>query len=208
MTDIVRANQVVPDAFAATLRQMYADVLRRPRRSRERREADRRLDGFLLAANEAGWTATALAFPLSITREWVRRRIERAVPVEGLPVVPAPPVRPEPLPPVIEPQPALADGEVAELRAMAAIASQVNGATAVDHPTRRISEKYSARLAGHVADGFSTSYLARVVGVTASAIAFRLARHGHRPLAPSMAARSDQTYRNRRVGDPNGRAAA
>lgn len=197
MSEIIRANQVLPDDFAATLRQMYASI----RGVREPSDANSRFDALLKTARDAGWSLTALAAPLGITREAVRRRIGRATRVDELMLVPVPPRRAVQEPPPLVESPKLPAAEIVDLRRMQAIARTVNGGTPVDSPLRRVSEQYSARLAAHVHSGFSVYYLARAIGVGTGAIFLRLARHGYRTPPPSIVGTSAAVYRNRKVGD-------
>lgn len=83
----------------------------------------------------------------------------------------------------------LARAEVDRLRRMQQTARQVRGATPADDVRRGVSVAYSARLAQHLADGYSVAYLASVVGVTGWTLQQRLMRHGHLPLSPSLARR-------------------
>jgi hypothetical protein len=75
-------GQQVPEDFAQTLRDV-------------RRDQPKRLSHLLRVANEAGWTLTALAEPLGVTREAVRIRIKLSDHPRNLPA----PTTAVPLPP-------------------------------------------------------------------------------------------------------------
>lgn len=182
MAEIAIINQQVPDAFADVLRNLAVT------------DPDR-LDSLLLAARTNGWTLTALAAPLGCTREWVRQRVLRAEPAVGLPDIPPPPRKVNPMPKPqrrLELKPEL----VEELREMHAIARTVNGGMSADHPARRVSEQLTAQLAAYVEQGVTAYYLAQVLGANPNTIKFRLARHGYRKPPPSFT----DTYKNRKVG--------
>lgn len=181
------AHQVVPDGFAETLRSL-------------RRTRDRRLAMTLRLAAQEGWTYVALAQPLGITRERVRQLANGATGHANGVDIPPPPYRPdpEPKPAPPPPPPALGKDEVGHLRRMWKKVKTVNGATPVDHPLRELSQQFTGELAAAHDRGVSVYMLAKQLGVSHGAIRFRLGRHGHLPLPPSM---RDQLYR----GVTNGR---
>lgn len=184
MSGIQKVNQKLPDDFAALLLRFAA------------KEGRERVDSLLANAKTNGWSLTALAEPFDCSREWIRLRVKRSRPMADLPPVPLPPRIPTPMP-VPDRRLRLRGDQVTELREMAAVASTVNGALEPSHPARRVSEQFTAQLAAYVKQGITAYYLSRVLGVTANAITFRLARHGYRDPNPSQA---HVAYLNRKVG--------
>jgi biotin operon repressor len=168
---IIGLRQVLPADFAEALRRM-------------RGERDPRLSPTLSAAYNEGWTATALGDALGVSREAVLQRILKSKGRSRMVNIPPPPRRPDP-----EPRPGRPEvpGEIADqLRALSAAARTVNGATAADDPRRQSSVELSALLAQLNDDGFSLGQLGEVLGVTPSAVLFRLSRHGYRNPPPSQ----------------------
>lgn len=169
----------LPEATARHLRQLYLDA---------QGQSQRRVDGYIWLLRKNGWTLRSIGDALGVTREAVRLRLLDAGPVGGLPPVELPPVPPTPLPKRpqrsrLKVSPALAR----ELRAELETASTVNGATPADDPRRTVSVRLTERLAALVDQGVAIKELARALGVTHNAVKFRLGRHGHRALPPSMA---------------------
>jgi hypothetical protein len=182
MSEMVKANQRVPEEFADILRHLYAS------------NPDR-LDSLLLAANMNGWTLSALAVPLGLGRERVRQRVAKAEPAVNLPEVPPVPRRDNQMPNPkrrLELKQELID----ELLEMQAVARTVNGAMHPENPARRVSEQFSAQIAAYVDQGVTVYYLAQVLGVHHNAIFTRLARHGYRDPAPSLVGTPGEAYRN------------
>lgn len=169
------AHQVVPDSFAETLR-----LLRRTR--------DLRLPMTLRLAAQEGWTYTALAQPLGVTRERVRQLANAATGHANGVDIPPPPYKPDPQPPGPPPPspPALSEKEVDHLRRLLKVARTVNGATPVDHPLRELSKQFAAELAAANGRGVSVYMIAQQLGVSTGAIRYRLGRHGYLPLPPSL----------------------
>lgn len=185
MSGIQKVNQKLPDDFAALLLRFAAE------------ESRERMDSLLANAKTNGWSLAALAEPFDCSREWIRLRVKRSRPMAGLPPIPLPPRIPTPMP-VPDRRLRLRGDQVTELREMAAVASTVNGALEPGHPARRVSEQFTAQLAAYVKQGITAYYLGQVLGVTANAITFRLARHGYRAPNPSQASAA---YLNRKVGE-------
>lgn len=188
MSAVVKKQQVLPPVFAELLRIMHAGE-------------DPRLDAVMELAYANGWTLTAMASALGVTRERIRQRVARATGFVDIPV-PLPPRHQTPPPPPdrrLRLKPELAE----QLREMCAVASTVNGGMDVDDPARRVSERFSAQLAAYVEQGVSIYHLAQVLGVTFGAIRSRLVRHGYLPPAPSQAGKPQHIYLNRKVGGQN-----
>lgn len=184
MSGLQKINQELPPEFAELLLRFAGE------------ESSARVDSLLANAKLNGWSLAALAVPFDCSREWIRLRVKRSRPMAGLPPVPLPPSIPTPMP-VPDRRLRLRGDQVTELREMAAVASTVNGALEPSHPARRVSEQFTAQLAAYVKQGITAYYLSQVLGVTASAITFRLARHGYRDPHPSQA---HVAYLNRKVG--------
>lgn len=169
-----RARQVVPSAMADRLAALYAAS------SAHGRSPD--LDNYIRTARELGWTLSAIARPLSITRETVRLRALKGFVDYDL-SIPSPPAR------VVQRQkiwPTLRPGEGDELRRLYALASRVRGNTALGHPNRIASERLSELIADLRLRGVRTREIAAATGVTKAAIDLRLARHGYTKNPPSQ----------------------
>lgn len=154
---------------------------------------DTRLAMALRLAAQEGWTYTALAQSLGLTRERVRQLANGATGHANGVDIPPPPNKPDPQPPA-PPPPALSKDEVDHLRRMWEKVRTVNGATPVGDPRRELSKQFAAELAAAHNRGVSVYMIARQLGVSHGAIRFRLGRHGYLPLPPSM---RDQQYKGR-----------
>lgn len=160
---------------------------------------DYRLGGYLVVLRSKGWSLATLAKPIGITRERVRQLAELdpiGTALEelncgawGFPV-PEVPTKPEVIKvkrTVIEPDPEV----VARLQTLQPYARSVRGK---NPKYRKEGEEYSRLVAGEVSRGVSTNRLAKTIGVTNSALRFRLVRYGYaqstgttksyRPIAP------------------------
>lgn len=154
-----------------------------------------RLNGFILALRRAGWPLAAIGKPLGYTREAIRLREQRALPVDGLPPVPAPPHIPTQAELQQEAVAARRAARLAPLRPdvvsrmqeLAAQARTVNGTTPAGDPRRRASVELTELIAAVLAEGATIGGVARALGVTYPAIRFRLGRHGYLTLPDSQA---------------------
>jgi len=171
-------GQHVPDDFADLLIELYL-------KGRRKGQLDL-LDCVLTEANRKGWTLTALAEPLDLTRERIRQRVARSTggfASHELPSIPEPPRRPLPPPP----RPRPSEGMAAWLQDMYATARTVNGATQLDDPRRGVGEAFSAVLADLIDRvGYSGADVARAADIKTQTMWFRLRRHGYRHNAPSQ----------------------
>lgn len=149
----------------------------------------------LRQAREAGWTIRNLAAALSMTPAAVARALQRAAvqPRVLRLVIPVPP-SPVHGHPYVEPPEHMELGSelVAELRALQTAACRVRGGWPAGHPDRVASETLSAYLNTLWKLGVRAADLAAVLDVCEETIWMRLARHGYRPLPPSMADRGYQ----------------
>lgn len=69
------------------------------------------------------------------------------------------------------------------------VARTVNGTTPLDDPKRQLSLDFTAALQALVEQGVTVYRIAKVLGVRHSTVYARLARHGYRQPAPSVADR-------------------
>ncbi|MDD4866190.1 MAG: sigma factor-like helix-turn-helix DNA-binding protein [Mycobacterium sp.] len=175
----------VPDEFAEALRQMRA-------------AKDHRLNTVLLLARDTGWTLQTLGDALGLSRERVRQLAECAYdcPTAELPTIPPLPPRPRTLPPPPPPKPTIDEPTAIRLRELQELARTVNGVTPADSPARRASEELAELMADLVGKDITQSDIARACGISASAVRFRIGRHGYGTLPPSLQERGDQVYRN------------
>jgi transcriptional regulator with GAF, ATPase, and Fis domain len=134
-------------------------------------------DNLIRNLYDAGWTQSSIARSIDLTRERVRQICE--MPMDELSTteftIPKPPVHaPKPKREFIEPD---ADS-LARLLELQPMAKQVRS-----HATRfRVeAEEYTALIAKlHEVDGVTLYRLAKRLGVTHSALRFRLARYGYK----------------------------
>lgn len=169
---------------------------------------DPMLNVVLAVAHQKGWRTPTLAREVEMSPFAISKRIERArarggdelerlAAAAGYAVPDLVPVRTmidgRQLPP----------SKIEELKEMQQIASKVNGAMPVGHPSRRVSEEFAAELNRLVEDeGVSPYYLAGVLGVSHRAITSRLERHQMRTPCPSVAGTASGIYSGRKIGDP------
>ncbi len=186
---------------------------------RRARDADRGImfNALLAAAAARRWRARSLASALDrpeapVSAAAVSKRIERgrramrdrdpgwlevADEVARIDIPEAPPAR------VVVKENTLPPAKIAELLEMQEVSSKVTGAMPADHPSRRVSERFSAELNRLVnEENIRPSYLARELGRSHRAIISRLERHHYRRPCPSVAGTPSGEYRNRKIGDP------
>lgn len=183
----------VPKDFAETLRALAAAAPTGPTGS-ELTDAASRLDSVLMTAWLQGWTLSALAEPLGVSRQRVEDRVQRAKPRTDLPPIPVLPRRPNPVRKPPRPRVLIKAELAVELRRMHAVARTVNGATPAGHRSRAVSVEFTAVLQSLIEQGVSVYTIAKALGVTQAAVWSRLARHGYRTPSPSQVA---QTYTGR-----------
>lgn len=135
-----------------------------------------RLNNYIRALRDAGWTLAAIAEGLRMTREGVRLRSLAAVKADASPGVPSLPVKPKPTKKV---KPSIPADVLARLLELKAEATQVRGWTPLDSPLRIASERYSELMAEQHLAGVSIYRIAKQLGVTHLAVRARLARHGY-----------------------------
>lgn len=181
-------HQHVSDTFANTLVSLYLKGQRRDRPGHALFMAT------LSAAHRKGWTLTALAEPLCLSRERVRQRLRDYDPPDeppaGLPEIPEPPRRPllpsPPRDPRLTRKQPISDGMAAWLRDMYRTAKLMRGSIRLDDPRRGVSEAFTAVLADLQDQGVSAGTIAKAIGCRPQTIYFRLRRHGYRHNAPSQ----------------------
>lgn len=139
-------------------------------------EARERLDNYILALRNAGWTLAAIAEGLTMTREAVRLHQNRATRPDDSPGVPPIPVK---LKPAKKVKPSISVTDLNRLKELQAQAVQVRGWTPSDSPLRAATERFSELLAEHHLAGVSIYRIAKQLGVTHLAVSARLARHGY-----------------------------
>lgn len=166
------SRQKLPEWTVAKLVAMYEECVEHPRQP----EVRERLDNYILALREAGWTLAAIGEGLRMTREAVRLRQCRAARPDPSPGVPALPIR---IKPKKKQKPSIPERVLAELRDLQKMACQVRGWTPDDSPLRAASERYTELLAEQHLAGVSIYRIAKQMGVTHLAIKARLARHGY-----------------------------
>lgn len=179
----MRTLRVIPEEFADILRRLHAQP-----------GEQGRLNYLLLLLRQAGWTNAECGNALGCTYQAVQQRVKNAQPCGEAPDVPAPPPRAVSQT-VLKREAARAaraarskfDDELVEtLRGMYAVAKTVNGRTPIDHPSRQVSEQFTALLAQLHAENRNMSMLARLIGTKYQTIRMRLARHGYRHRSPSQ----------------------
>jgi lambda repressor-like predicted transcriptional regulator len=161
MTKIKKANQKLPFYITSLLNSA--------------KPADR--DNIIRSLSNNGWTLSAISRSVELSRERVRQICE--TPIDG----PMPPDFTNPTPPMypakverefVEPSPEI----LARLLELKPMAMQVRS-----HATRfrAEAEEYTQLIAkAHLEDGVTLYRLAKRMGVTHSALRFRLARYGYK----------------------------
>jgi transcriptional regulator with GAF, ATPase, and Fis domain len=162
MDKIKKANQSLPTAVV----QLFKTIAN---------ATDR--DNLIRKLYESGWTQSSIARSVELTRERVRQICEMPMDDFGTTdfVIPKPPTHePKPKREFIEPSP----DELARLLELQPMAKQVrSNATRF----RAEAEEYTALIAKlHDIDGVTLYRLAKRLGVTHSALRFRLARYGYK----------------------------
>ncbi len=162
MSKIKKANQSLPPSTVALFNQITDSTDR---------------DNLIRALNDAGWTQSSIARSIDLTRERVRQICAMPVDPSGQTEfqIPQPPVHEtKPKREFIEPD---ADS-LARLIELQPLVKQVRS-----HATRfrAEAEEYTALIAKlHETDGVPLYRLALRLGVTHSALRFRLARYGYK----------------------------
>lgn len=142
------------------------------------REVDER-NQYIVNLRKAGWTLESIAKVTGMTRERIRQIQEQSVVEIGLDdsfIVPTPPFYPEkPKRQFVEPSPET----LARLLELQPLAKQVRS-NAMRY--RVEAEEYTRLLNhAHAVEGVTLYRLGKRLGVTHSAIRFRLARYGYKP---------------------------
>jgi len=161
MTKVKKANQRLPIETEKLLKEL--------------KSPDR--DNLMRLLHNAGWTLSAISRSVDLSRERIRQICESPIDPSGVAdfSIPTPPMYPakqerefvEPSPEILE--------RLMELKPMA---QQVRS-----HATRfrAEAEEYTRLIAkAHLEDGVTLYRLAKRMGVTHSALRFRLARYGYK----------------------------
>lgn len=192
MTTIRRQNQRLPEEHAEYLRSLYrnARVAKRDsngRASTASRAAWCQFTGYAHLLQNAGWTVTAAAGAVGMSRQGLSDLFGKYPPAEhaGGPPVPPPPTQPEKRPrPQPGPRPQLPEDVRRELVRLRTISIQVSGpirGTAREgEPAWQASVAFAAMVHNLTTEeGYSLKQIARATGVTLRAITTRLARQGY-----------------------------
>jgi predicted transcriptional regulator len=140
---------------------------------------DKKIYCYLL--KQKGWTLQSMADELGVTREMIRLHVKGAdltdttvasyLPLPDLPVIVTERVVHEP----IKPDSAIVD----RLKELQPLAQKVRSSS----PNFRVeAEEYTALIAKEVERGVPVYQLAKALGVTYSALLFRLTRYGYKPV--------------------------
>lgn len=135
-----------------------------------------RLNNYIAALRDAGWTLAAIGEGLRMTREGVRLRQLRATRPDASPGIPAVPVKVRPAKKV---KPTIPDDVLPVMLRLKEQAQRVNGPTPLDSPLRVASVRYSEMLAEQLIRGVTIYRMSKQLGVTVLGIKARLARHGY-----------------------------
>lgn len=133
------------------------------------------LYGYLVCLRDKGWSLSAIATPLGLSRERVRQVTEnvRANSLQyEVPELPTKPVKERVEKVVIEPSSEV----VSRLLELQPMAQSVRGKS---QKYRAQGEEYTRLIASEIQRGVITSHLADKLGVTHSALNFRLVRYGY-----------------------------
>lgn len=177
---IQRQLQVLPNRDGAKLRSLY------------RSKSYQDLSNLIQALYEKGWTLTAIAEPIGVSREYVRQLRHRHSP-DGpeywRPVISDPPTfetaREKYVREAKERRPPEIPSEVATyLRKEFKIVKKVNGKSSPEMKER--SRNYTHLLQYLIEQGHTVAQISKVLSVLPRTVSFRLARYGFRKLAPSQ----------------------
>lgn len=186
----VRAPRVIPEEFAELLRGLHAQ-----------RGRQARLNYLLSLMHEAGWTYPECGAALGCSGQAILKRVAKAQSFGDRPEIPLPPpyptsqttLRREAAQAARAARPKLDSQRVQALREMYAVAQTVRGGTPADHPSRRVSEEFTAQLAQLRDQNYNMAQVARLIGMTYQTVRARFGRHGYKtnpPSAPTYTGRS------------------
>lgn len=186
----MRTIRVIPEEFADVLRGLHAQ-----------RGRQARLNYLLSLMHEAGWTYPECGAALGCSGQAILKRVAKARSFGDQPDIPMPPPRPksqtllqrEAAQAARAAKPKLDDETVQTLRDMYAVAQTVRGGTPADHPSRRVSEEFTAELAQLRDQNYNMAEVARLIGMTYQTVRARFGRHGYKtnpPSAPTYTGRS------------------
>lgn len=196
----MRTIRVIPEEFADVLRGLHAQ-----------RGRQARLNYLLSLMHEAGWTYPECGAALGCSGQAILKRVAKARSFGDQPDIPLPPPRPksqtllqrEAAQAARAAKPKLDDEMVQTLRDMYAVAQTVRGGTPADHPSRRVSEEFTAELAQLRDQNYNMAEVARRIGMTYQTVRARFGRHGYKtnpPSAPTYTGRSTAGSRTALVG--------
>lgn len=166
-------RQKLPTWTVAKLVEMHEDCVAHLPKASEQNE---RLNNYILALRNAGWTLAAIAEGMRMTREAIRLRQARATRPDCSPGIPALPVKVKPAKKV---KPRIPDDVLKVMLDLKEQARRVNGPTPLDSPLRAASVRYSEMLAEQLVNGVTIYRMSQQLGVTVLGIKARLARHGY-----------------------------
>lgn len=162
----------VPDDVASELRRLYADTA----------DSDR-LNTYMRALHDAGWTLASIGIAIGITRERVRQRVALGATDSSVTV-------PAYVKPGRTPQrkvwASLSSDEASRMSELHALATKVRGKHGADHPYRQAGEALTEAIVEAKMRGVRNREIAAAVGVTVSAVTMRLKSRGFLTTAPSM----------------------
>jgi hypothetical protein len=140
----------------------------------------------LAQAHREGWTYMSLAAALDISRQHVAGIAGIAPADARSPIhIPAAPAVP-PSANGDKYQRRLGPKKLRELIALRRESRKAKGNLPMDHPARLASERFSALLNMYIEEGHSITVLGNDIGMSYTAIRFRLGRAGFRKLPPSQ----------------------
>lgn len=141
-----------------------------------RNEKSKELPNYITELRSVGWSLGAISIPLGLTRERVRQLNEKGTADSStgyeVPELPTKPVKEKVERIVIEPN----EEVVARLLELQPMAQQVRGK---GQQFRAQGVEYSRLIANELQRGVLSSHLAKKLGVTHSALNFRMVRYGY-----------------------------
>jgi hypothetical protein len=158
---------------------------------------------FVRVLRDSGWTLGSIAEPLGVTREWVRQMVNSVDdPAHSFAVANSrgflPPVPPQPVEPEERKESVRIDPDPVTLARMLELQPLAKQVRSNSPKYRAEGEEYTALLAReHIERGVPLLRLANALGVTHSALRFRLVRYGYKEASSTHRVYTPISERNR-----------
>jgi predicted transcriptional regulator len=149
-------------------------------------------DDLIKALRRVGWTYASIADPLGLSRERVRQISALRGSATYGEMVPLPPYKP------VKAKREFVEPKAETLERLLELQPKAQKVRSTSSRYRQEAEEYTALLnKAHVEEGVSVYRLAKRLGITHSAIRFRLARYGYKPSPTGSTSRVYQPLKHR-----------